>query len=73
MLSFTHTHICRGRHFNVAARVHGPQRSVDSMTVMQMYEVKNKSNRALHSQLISSLFEKAPALSVQVREAERRG
>lgn len=34
---------------------------------MQLWEVKNEAgNRALHSQLISSLFEKAPALIVQV-------
>lgn len=59
--------VTRGKHFNVAARVHGPQRSVDSMTVMQLWEVKNEAgNRALHSQLISSLFEKPPSLSVQV-------
>jgi len=61
--------VSRGKHFNVASRVHGPQRSVDSMTVMQLWEVKNEThNRALHSQLISSLFEKAPTLSVQVGE-----
>lgn len=57
----------RGKHFNASARIHGPQRSVDSLTVMQLWEVKNEAgNRALHSKLISSLFEKAPALAVQV-------
>jgi hypothetical protein len=34
---------------------------------MQLWEVKHETaNRALHAQLINSLFEKTPALSVQV-------
>lgn len=56
----------RGPHFNVDARRHGPQRSIDTLTVLQVFEVKHQtSNRALNA-LISSLAEKAPSLRVQV-------
>jgi hypothetical protein len=57
---------CRGRHFNIAARVNGPQRSVDSLTVMQIWSLKNETdNRSLHAKLISGLYEKPAALGVQ--------
>ncbi|KAF6260711.1 hypothetical protein COO60DRAFT_855780 [Scenedesmus sp. NREL 46B-D3] len=57
----------RGRHFNIAARVNGPQRSVDSLTVTQIWSLKNETdNRSLHAKLISGLYEKPAALGVQV-------
>uniref|UniRef100_A0A383W4U4 Uncharacterized protein n=1 Tax=Tetradesmus obliquus TaxID=3088 RepID=A0A383W4U4_TETOB len=57
----------RGRHFNIAARVNRPQRSVDSLTVTQIWSLKNETdNRSLHAKLISGLYEKPAALGVQV-------
>eukprot|EP00775_Hariotina_reticulata_P005262 gene5262-5497_t len=57
----------RGRHFNTAMRLHSPVRSVDSMTVTQIWSLKNEThNRSLHQKLISGLFEKPHILGVQV-------
>jgi hypothetical protein len=49
--------------------VNGPQRSVDSLTVTQIWSLKNETdNRSLHAKLISGLYEKPAALGVQVSE-----
>jgi hypothetical protein len=57
----------RGKHFNLAARTHGPTRSVDTLTVSQIWSLKNDSgNRSLHAKLIASLAEKPSQLAVQV-------
>lgn len=48
-------------------RKNQPSRSVDSLTVKELYSVKNETtNRALNSKLLSSLFEKPEVLGVQV-------
>ncbi|KAF8067329.1 FOX1 [Scenedesmus sp. PABB004] len=55
-----------GRHFNSAARRNGPQRSVDSLTVTQLWSLKHETaNRSLHAKLITGLREKPPTLGVQ--------
>ena len=42
-------------------------RSVDALTVKELYTIKNdSSNRALNSKLLSSLYEKPEALGVTV-------
>lgn len=47
--------------------MNGPQRSVDSLTVTQIWSLKNETdNRSLHAKLISGLYEKPAALGVQV-------
>eukprot|EP00878_Enallax_costatus_P037483 GHUV01042343.1.p3 GENE.GHUV01042343.1~~GHUV01042343.1.p3 ORF type:complete len:116 (-),score=14.90 GHUV01042343.1:845-1192(-) len=62
------TCVCRGRHFNSAARTHGPARTVDTLTVTEIYNLKNETdNRSLHAKLITGLYEKPTSLGVQVR------
>jgi hypothetical protein len=58
----------RGRHFNSAGRIHGPTRTVDSLTVTELWSLKNEAgNRSLHAKLIGSLYERRPVLQVQAR------
>ncbi|KAI8473796.1 MAG: hypothetical protein J3K34DRAFT_518721 [Monoraphidium minutum] len=52
--------------FNAAAWRHRPQRSVDTLSVEQIWALKHEGgNRALRGKLIASLNEKPSALSVQ--------
>uniref|UniRef100_A0A7R9YXI8 Uncharacterized protein n=1 Tax=Chlamydomonas euryale TaxID=1486919 RepID=A0A7R9YXI8_9CHLO len=57
----------RSRHFNMYERQNKPARSVDSLTVKELYSVKHETeNRALNAKLLSSLFEKPATLGMQV-------
>lgn len=57
----------RSKHFNLYNRKNAPSRSVDSLTVKELYSVKNETtNRALNAKLLSSLFEKPETLGVQI-------
>lgn len=57
----------RGRHFNTAAREHGRPRTVDTLTVTEIYSLKHETdNRSLHAKLISGLHERPKTLGVQV-------
>lgn len=57
----------RSRHFNLYARTNSPARSVDTLSVKELYSIKNETlNRALNAKLLSSLYEKPKALEVQV-------
>ena len=57
----------RTQHFNVYERRNQPPRSVDTLSVKELYSIKNETlNRALNAKLLSSLYEKPPSLEVQV-------
>lgn len=64
-----HTHTQshhRSRHFCAA---HASQRSVEALSVTQLYELKNEvpgGNRALHAQALQQLRDKPPAVQVQL-------
>ncbi|GMH45089.1 hypothetical protein BSKO_13046 [Bryopsis sp. KO-2023] len=56
----------RTQHFNVYERRNQPPRSVDTLSVKELYSIKNETlNRALNAKLLSSLYEKPPSLEVQ--------
>lgn len=57
----------RSKHFNVYDRKNLPARSVDSLTVKELYSIKHETeNRALNSKLLSSLYEKPTNLGMMV-------
>jgi hypothetical protein len=57
----------RSKHFNVYDRKNLPARSVDSLTVKELYSIKHETeNRALNSKLLSSLYEKPVNLGMMV-------
>jgi hypothetical protein len=59
--------IFRTKHFNLYKRKNQPPRSVDSLTVKELYTVKNETtNRALNAKLLGSLYEKPETLGVTV-------
>jgi hypothetical protein len=55
--------IFRGRHFNLYARINQAPRSVDTLTIKELYAIKHEtSNRALNAKLLSALNAKPAAL-----------
>lgn len=57
----------RSRHFNLYKRKNQPPRSVDTLSVKELYTIKHETtNRALNAKLLSSLYEKPVNLGVQV-------
>ncbi|MEW5311231.1 MAG: hypothetical protein WDW38_002963 [Sanguina aurantia] len=56
----------RTRHFNINQRKNQPARSVDTLSVKELYSLKHETtNRALNAKMLSSLYEKPPTLGVQ--------
>lgn len=48
--------IFRGRHFNLYARLNQAPRSVDTLTIKELYAIKHEtSNRALNAKLLAAL------------------
>ncbi|GFH17152.1 uncharacterized protein HaLaN_13718, partial [Haematococcus lacustris] len=57
----------RSKHFNLYKRKNQPLRSVDTLSVKELYALKHEtSNRALNARTLASLFEKPPSLGVTV-------
>lgn len=57
----------RSRHFNLAKRQNKPLRSVDTLSVKELYSLKHEtSNRALNAKMLTSLYEKPETLGVTV-------
>jgi hypothetical protein len=58
-------HIFRGRHFNLYARLNQPLRSVNTLSIKELYAVKHEtSNRALNAKLLSALNARPPVIHV---------
>jgi hypothetical protein len=56
-------HLFRGRHFNLYERLTRPPRSVDTLSVKELYAVKRETpNRALNAKLLAVLNARPPAL-----------
>jgi len=57
----------RSKHFNLYHRRNVAPRSVDTLSVKELYALKSETeNRALNARMLASLFEKPPALAVTV-------
>lgn len=57
----------RSRHFNLYHRRNQPLRSVDTLSVKELYAIKHETlNRVLNAKLLASLYEKPKMLEVQV-------
>jgi len=57
----------RSKHFNLYKRKHVPPRSVDTLSVKELYTLKHEtSNRALNAKMLSSLYEKPSSIGVTV-------
>lgn len=60
-------HLFRSKHFNINHRRYQPARSVDTLSVKELYSIKHETtNRALNAKMLSRLHEKPFMLAVQV-------
>ena len=59
-------HLFRSKYFNLYKRRNAPPRSVDTLTVREVYALKHETeDRSLNAKLISSLYDKPSSLAVQ--------
>lgn len=57
----------RGTAFNLTTRKHGKVRSVDTLTLQQLYELKQEAqNTSLNAKLLTELYKKRPNLDTKV-------
>eukprot|EP00201_Polytomella_parva_P022946 CAMPEP_0175044894 /NCGR_PEP_ID=MMETSP0052_2-20121109/4085_1 /TAXON_ID=51329 ORGANISM="Polytomella parva, Strain SAG 63-3" /NCGR_SAMPLE_ID=MMETSP0052_2 /ASSEMBLY_ACC=CAM_ASM_000194 /LENGTH=303 /DNA_ID=CAMNT_0016308293 /DNA_START=403 /DNA_END=1314 /DNA_ORIENTATION=+ len=57
----------RSKHFNSNQRRFQPPRSIDTLSIKELYTLKNETvNRALNAKMLSTLREKPPVLPMQV-------